>query len=421
MESVDVNKLEVTIKDVASRDNMELALEYLSSKKDSCGIDGMFISDLPDYWKVNGSKLIRSLLEGTFTPGTVRNFDMVNYHGKKRSLSLFNSIDRLVIRAVRQVLQPACDPLLNAHCYSFREGFGVERAVTDVADYIQSGSKWMVKLDIEKYFDNITLSIMESRITRLLNDGKLISLIQKLLYPKVDDEGRLVHKRKGLLQGSPLSPLLSNLYLTPLDDMLEAKSYRFARFGDDITICCRNRDEAEEAFALVKKTVNEAYNLELNQLKSGVFEALGQTYLGYSFIRDRNGRQIIALKNQRNRDIVSSGWYRDSVQKVDRNYHLINDGILTKRDYTLLFDSEEGKKYLPVEVTDSISAYSNITFSSDFFKYVNDHKVSVDIVDKYGNQVGMFIGSNCGTRGRTMIKQAELYLDYNHEKRKEYC
>ena len=86
---------------------------------------------------------------------------------------------------------------------------------------------------------------------------------------------------------------------------------------------------------------------------------------------------------------------------------------MSKRDYTLLFDSEEGKKYLPVEVTDSISAYSNITFSSDFFKFVNDHKVSVDIVDKYGNQVGMFIGSNCGTRGRTMIKQAELYLDHN--------
>lgn len=179
--------------------------------------------------------------------------------------------------------------------------------------------------------------------------------------------------------------MLSNMYLTTLDSALEDKGYRFIRFGDDINIYVQQETEAAEAMEYVKVSLNE---------------------LGLKFNKKKN---VLLVQRVRNEKENYQKWHKSVVQKIDRNYHLVNDGILTKQDYTILFENESGKKYLPVETIDSINSYSNIIYTSNFFEFVGQRKLKIAMYDKYGNYVGAFVGKDHGSSGKTMMKQAAIY------------
>ncbi len=188
---------------------------------------------------------------------------------------------------------------------------------------------------------------------------------------------------------------------------MEEQGYRFIRYADDIKIYTDDDQKASGCLADIKEKVKE-YGLTLSDNKSGVFESTKRFVLGYHF--EKKGNKWIS-SNRKLKSEYYSNWHSSAIQQVETEYHLINNGILSKKDFTILFENDSGKHYLPVESTDALNVYSEVIFTSNFFQFVSDHKLRISIFDKYGNGVGCFSGSSHGSLGRTMLKQAELYLN----------
>lgn len=397
----------ISIEAVLSEENMAMAMEFLRSKRDSCGIDGVMLSDLSDYWGVNKQRVCDSIRGCTYTPGIVKLSEIVNSKKKYRTISLMNSIDRLIYRALLQVMAPEWEPLFSAHSFAYQENKGVKQAVDVAAGYIEEGNEWIAEIDIHSYFDNISHPIMLGKLQKLDMDEAVMSLLIGYIKCTVVEEYEYHQKEKGLLQGGPLSPLLGNIYLNDLDQMLDEKGVHFCRFGDDINIYCQTFQEAFTMYEFVAHYLEDEAGLALSPNKSGVFKALNRRYLGFCF-EEKDGK-ILARREKKANRTVYRDWYTTGITRVDRNYHLINNGVLTKKDYTLLFESEDGKKYIPVETTDSIYVYSNTIFSTNFFEFANKRGLSVVIIDNQGEKVGSFLPQNSRRNIKTETKQLRIY------------
>ncbi len=402
-----------SFEDIFSEEMVEEALADLEGKRDGCGVDGVYLSQLREYWEINHEDILEMLCKELYEPGVVRETEIINNKGKRRQIALYNSIDRLILRCISQKLQEECDDVFEDNCFAFRNNRGVEAAVKIAADYMDEGCTWLVKIDISSYYDSISIIRMEKMLAKYIPDGRLRRLISKYLYPEVEKEdGTFYNKRYGIIQGSPLSPFLSNLYLTPLDRELASKDMKYCRFADDICVFFMSKEEASAFYPRILNKLRDDFDLNHNKEKSGIFEGLKQQYLGYQFIRSRKAKKIIAVKKQSKKyDRRYNSWNRDAIQKIDRDYHIINNGILTKRDYNLLFDNESGKKYIPVETARALNIHSDVIFSADFFRFVGTRNLEVNLFDRYGNYVGSFIPSNNGFKGKTLLKQVEIYLD----------
>ena len=219
----------------------------------------------------------------------------------------------------------------------------------------------------------------------------------------------IVQKNKGLLQGGPLSPLLSNFYLNEMDQYMEKKGYLFCRFGDNINIYTQSYENESFQLQDISEYLMQNEKLPLNESKTGIFKGSHRKFLGYRF-ENKKGK-IFAQKENKAYRTIYRDWYTTGIQKIDRNYHLINEGILTKRDFTVLFENIEGKHYIPVETTDSLYIYSNTIFTGNFFEFVNTTGLNVCLIDKYGEKVGSFVPQNNRRNIRTELKQLRLYDD----------
>ena len=403
----------ISFDDIFDDVTIEETLKDLESKRDSCGTDGVYLSQLREYWEINGKEFLEALRMEKYEPGIIREIEILNGKGKRRTIALYNSIDRMILRCLSQKIQKECDELLENNCFAFRDGFGVEAAVKLAVDYMNDGYTWMAKYDVSNYYDSISVSKLEEMLKNLLSDAKLRRLIIKYLHPEVErEDGSFYYKGAGIIQGSSLSPFLSNIYLSSLDREMVVRKIRYCRFADDICAFFKDKQEASDFYAWLLNKMSNEYNLHHNKEKSGVFEGTHQQYLGYQFIYSKKNKCITAQKPQRKKpDQIYHAWQRNAIQKIDRDYHIINDGILTKRDYNVLFDNENGKKYIPVETARALNVHSNITFSSDFFRFVGSRNLDVNIFDRYGNYVGSFVPAGNGFRGRTMLRQVEMYID----------
>lgn len=212
---------QVTLEEILEQENVDQALEYLGSKRDNCGMDGMYLSELREFWNINGQDLIDELKAGNYRPGIVKNIEIINYKGKRRTISAYNSIDRLVLRAIMQKVQYAYDDIFSSSCYAFRSGYGMSAAVKMAADYMEEGYLWVTVLDLRNFYDSIPFEQMEHYMKDLFDDSLLYNLLLQYLHISIETDGKITNKTKGLVQGSPLSPFLSNLYLNQFDHELE--------------------------------------------------------------------------------------------------------------------------------------------------------------------------------------------------------
>lgn len=266
---------------------------------------------------------------------------------------------------------------------------------------------WCVEVDIHDYFDNINHQILLEKLHRYISDEKVMHLLDVYLKCTVVDDHITFQKEEGILQGGPLSPLLSNFYLNELDRYMEEKQYHFCRFGDDINIYCSTYEEAIGCLDDTRSHIENQEMLPLNHKKTGIFKGTNRKYLGYRFIV--KGTKIIAKHEKKAYRTVYRDWYTTGIQRVDASYHLINEEILTKKDFNILFENEEGKKYIPVETTDSLYIYSNVIVSGSFLEFANRKGLSVCFIDKYGEKVGAFVPQNNKRNIKTELKQLREY------------
>lgn len=406
----------LTIKDIFISEEIEEALCHLSTKKDTCGIDGFYLSELRDDWNINGNCYLSLLLEGKYKPGIVQIYEIVNYTGKRRSISSFNSIDRLILRCLATSLEKNYDSIFSALSFAFRPGLGVEKAVATFASNLNNGLTSVAIIDIKNFFDSIPIDRLEMILKRIIDEKVLLSLFHNFLYCRISEDNVIKTKNKGILQGSPISPFLGNLYLSLLDTQLELMNIPFCRFCDDIAMFFSNFEEAKESYKKVYDILKTDLEMDINAQKSGIYEGIKQNYLGYSFTKNKKEHQILAIKKRKAPPHIYQNWGTTAIQRIDRNYHIINNGILNRKDFTLLFENDNGKKYLPVEATESLNVYSSVIFSSNFFKYISSKKICVNIFDKYGELAGTFSPPESLHGGITMLKQAAIYLDEDKRK-----
>lgn len=398
------------LEDIFTEENIQNALHHVLSRKNSCGIDGIFVKDFEEYWILNGQKILKQVMNGVYMVSPVQLREIIMPTGKHRIIAHYTCTDRLITRILAESLQKEVDDSLSEYSYAYRKQRGVIKAVEQAAAYMQAGKIWVLELDIENYFDNINLTLMEEKIREIILDKNLFSLMEQYLRCEVMEEEytKTYIKDKGLVQGCSLSPVLSNIYLNKLDQQMEKEGLPFCRFGDNINIYFYNKLEAAEWYAKIKAIIENEFDLHLNIRKSGIYLGVNRIFLGYSFKKQRSG-EILTARNIKKKTIFYANWHTSALQYTGKEYHIINDGILNKKDYTLLFENEKEKKYLPVETVDKLNIYSNVIFDTGFFEMVSRYNIDISIFDKYGKHCGTFCGSKHARTSDMIIKQASLY------------
>jgi RNA-directed DNA polymerase len=221
-----------TMEEVAYR--LTDALLKVASNKGAPGPDGQTIEALLEQWPVVLPKLQADLLQGTYQPGVIRRAFIPKAGGGQRGLGIPDVIDRVVCEAVRQVLEPLWEPTFHSSSHGFRPGRSCHTAITEAKGHLEDGHGWCVDLDLEKFFDLVCHLRLAAKLAERVSDRRLLVLIGRMLKAKVAlSDGVVIDSEQGVPQGSPLSPLLSNIVLDELDRELARRGHRFVRYADD--------------------------------------------------------------------------------------------------------------------------------------------------------------------------------------------
>jgi group II intron reverse transcriptase/maturase len=267
---------------VCERRNLQAALKRVKKNKGSPGIDGMTVDELPDYLRAHWERLRGELLSGTYRPQAVKRQQIPKSGGGVRELGIPTVLDRFIQQALLQVLQPRFDPSFSQHSHGFRPGRRAHDAIVEAQRYIQEGRRWVVDVDLEKFFDRVNHDVLMGRLEKRLDDRRVLRLIRRYLDAGILANGIVVERHEGTPQGGPLSPLLANVLLDDVDKELERRGHAFVRYADDCNVYVRSKRAGERVMGLLQQLFAEL-RLQINESKSAVDLAWNRKVLGYSF------------------------------------------------------------------------------------------------------------------------------------------
>ncbi len=263
--------------------NLYKAYRRVVSNKGSCGIDGMTVDELQEYLSTHQSNLVREILADNYLPNAIRGVEIPKPNGKRRLLGIPTVLDRWLQQAISQQLMTRFELEFSDHSYGFRPKKNMQQALTQSLDYINNGYCDIVDIDLSKFFDEVAHYKILQLIYEKVKCETTMRLIRKWLRAPILINGKLHKRRKGLPQGSPLSPLLSNIMLDQLDKYLESKGCKFIRYADDFSIYTRSKSEAKSIGNEVYLFLKDRLELQINREKSGIRRPSTFTVLGHSF------------------------------------------------------------------------------------------------------------------------------------------
>src|SRR5713226_8157605 len=285
------------MEEVCELENCKQALQRVKANKGSPGVDGMTVDELPEYLKQHELEIGEQLRSGTYQPQPVRRVEIPKPDGSgMRKLGIPCVLDRFVQQAVLQVLQKRWDPTFSEHSHGFRPGRSARHAVHEAQQYIAAGYRWVVDLDLEKFFDRVNHDRLMAAVAERVADKRMLKLIRAFLEAGVMEDGLVSPVDEGTPQGGPLSPLLSNLVLDELDRELERRGHRFVRYADDSNIYVGSERAGQRVMESVTHFITHRLKLKVNQAKSAVARPGQRKFLGFSFTREREPRRRIAPK-----------------------------------------------------------------------------------------------------------------------------
>jgi len=287
---------EKLMEEICEQRNLEEALRRVRANKGAPGLDGLTVDDLVDQLKQHWPVIREQLLSGTYVPLPVKRVEIPKPDGGVRKLGIPTVLDRFIQQAVLQVLQQRWDPTFSPHSYGFRPGRSAHQAVAAAQGFIAAGYRYVVDLDLEKFFDRVNHDILMGRIANRIHDPRLLRLIRAFLNAGVLEDGLVSPTDEGTPQGGPLSPLLSNIMLDDLDQELMRRGLRFARYADDCNIYVCSRRAGERVMASVTRFLSTKLKLKVNEAKSAVARPWGRKFLGFSFTNHRQPKRRIAPK-----------------------------------------------------------------------------------------------------------------------------
>ena len=276
--------------------NLVRAYRRVRSNKGKPGVDGMTVHELADWLREHQAALTASLLAGTYRPQPVRGVQIPKPGGGQRQLGIPVVVDRLVQQMILQVLEPILDPTFSHSSYGFRPHRSAHMALEQARKYVaQEGRGFVVDLDLEKFFDRVNHDILMSRLARRIGDKRLLGLIRRFLQAGLMQDGVCVAREEGTPQGGPLSPLLANLLLDDLDQLLDRRGHRFCRYADDCNIYVRSLAAGQRVMDSVTRFLEEKLQLRVNRDKSAVAPVGERKFLGHRLLL--NGKLGISPKS----------------------------------------------------------------------------------------------------------------------------
>ena len=268
---------------IFSRMNMYAAMERVEANKGAAGVDGMKVEELREHLRAHWPSIRAKLDAREYEPSPVRRVTIPKPDGGERLLGIPTVQDRMIQQAMHQILSEEYEPKFSGNSYGFRPGRSAHDAVRVARGYIEAGKRWVVDIDLEKFFDTVNHDRLMSRLKRDISDKRVLWLVNQYLKAGVLEDGVVMETEMGTPQGGPLSPLLSNIVLDELDRELERRGHSFVRYADDCNIYVSSERAAERVYANVRAYVEKKLRLKVNVSKSAVALASERKFLGFSF------------------------------------------------------------------------------------------------------------------------------------------
>ena len=268
--------------------NLVQAISNVKKNKGSAGVDGMEVYEIDGYMEDNWKRIEEQILARRYKPKPVKRVEIPKDNGGIRLLGVPCVIDRVIQQAMVQVLSPLFEPTFSDYSYGFRPGRSAEDAVRKAQEYMAEGYKHVVDLDLSKFFDTVNHDYLMSQVDRTLEDKDIRRLIYVYLKSGVMANGCMIETEEGTPQGGPLSPLLSNIYLTPYDKELEKRGHKFVRYADDCNIFTRSKYSCRRVKDSMVRFLEGKMKLKVNTEKTEARRAVGSSFLGFTFITTRS-------------------------------------------------------------------------------------------------------------------------------------
>lgn len=275
------------MEEVLRRENLKEAYRRVVRNKGAGGVDGRSVDDLKHQIGTDWPRIREQLLSGSYEPSPVRKVEIEKPGGGVRTLGIPTVMDRMIQQAVSQVLTPIFDPTFSADSYGFRPGRSTHQAVQRAREHMAAGYRWVVDLDLAKFFDTVQHDVLMRRVSRRVKDKRVLRLIGRFLRAGMMEDGLTSPRTEGTPQGGPLSPLLSNILLDDLDKELERRGHRFVRYADDFQVFVKSKAAGERVKASLERFLEKRLRLKVNREKSAVDRPWKRKFLGYTTTTNR--------------------------------------------------------------------------------------------------------------------------------------
>jgi RNA-directed DNA polymerase len=295
---------------ILSRENMLQALKRVERNKGSHGVDMMPVQNLRQHIVENWLTIKKQILMGTYKPQPVRRVEIPKPDGGVRLLGIPTVTDRLIQQAIAQVLSRIYDPTFSNHSYGFRPNRSAHDAIREAKGFIREGYRWVVDMDLEKFFDKVNHDRLMGTLAKRIHDKPLLKLIRRYLQSGVMINGVVMDTNQGTPQGGPLSPLLSNIVLDEFDKELEKRGHKFVRYADDCNIYVRTQRAGRRVMKSIRTFIEKKLRLKVNEKKSTVDRPWNCKFLGFSFTSNKEpkiriAKQSIKRMKEKIREITS--------------------------------------------------------------------------------------------------------------------
>lgn len=281
------------------RSNMLSAYQRVVKNEGAPGVDGLTVSEFKPWLQAHWPSVRQALLAGEYMPAAVRKVEIPKPQGGVRTLGIPTVLDRLIQQSLHQVLQPLFNPEFSRSSYGFRPGRNAQQAVKAAQSYVAEGRRWVVDLDLEKFFDRVNHDVLMARVEHKVKDERVMKLIRRYLEAGLMEGGVASARTEGTPQGGPLSPLLSNILLDDLDRELEQRGHRFCRYADDCNIYVKSQRTGQRVMQAITAFLEQRLKLTVNAVKSAVARPWERKFLGYSMTWHQRPKLKIAFQSRK--------------------------------------------------------------------------------------------------------------------------